>query len=275
MIPPRYFPFASPEFSLTVGARPLAPGDHLIETDVDYESEVDQKLHCLAADPVYYFQQLPGTRDAQQEAVELLERDVAGRPLRPRWYPPTFAPGVREGTRPQAPLDAFGRAVQEDLLLLDPQLRLVAGQLCFANAWCLDEKLGLPLTAVHGPVPGYAEKLAAPVEKLLERLRPDRPVWRVNWALRPTPQLDLTSRHSLWVERLKAGCRLDDCWLRVERQTLSRLPATGCILFTIHTYQDPVTALTAAQRALVAAVVRATPAATLRYKGIAFLENAT
>lgn len=258
MIPPRYFPFVSPEFTLTVGARPLAPDDHLIETDEGYQREVDEKLFCLAADPAYYYQALPGTQAAQDEAVALLERDVAHRPIRPRRF------GLSS-------LDAFGRCVQEDLLLLDTDLRLVAGQLCFANAWCLDEKLGLPLTAVHAPVPGYASQLALPVEKLLERLKPERPVWRLNWALRPTPQLDLTSRHGPWVERMKLGRTLADCWLRVERQTLSKLAGTGFVLFTIHTYQERFLALTAAQQALVTAVVERTPLETLRYKGLAFL----
>ena len=260
MIPPRYFPFSTPDFQLTVGARPFAPEDRRIEIDAEYARELDQKAHCLAADPPYYFQELPGPRDAQQEAVELLDRDTAGRlPRQPR-----FADG-------RAPLDAFGRCVQEDLLLLDDSLRLIAGQLCFANAWCLDEKLGLPLTAVHAPVPGYAEQLASPVEKLLSRLKPERPVWRLNWALRPTPRLDLTSRHSPWVERLKAGCGLDDCWLRIERQTVSRLARSGAVLFTIHTYQERVAALTPEHQELVAAVVRSTPVAMRAYKGIAFL----
>jgi hypothetical protein len=258
VIPPRYFPFTSPEFALTVGARPLGADDRLIEKDADYHREVDEKLACLAADPAYYFQELPGTRPAQEEAVSLLARDAAGRlPRLPRY-------GL-------APLDVFGRCVQEDLLLLDPALRLVAGQLCFANAWCLDEKMGLPVTAIHSPVPGYAAELAVPVERLLERLKPGRPVWRVNWALRPTDRLDLTSRHMAWLERMKRGRRLEDCWLRVERQTLSMLPETGFVLFTIHTYQERFVRLTPEQQALTAAVVRSTPIETLRYKGIAFL----
>jgi len=260
VIPPRYFPFTEPTFALTVGARPLEAGDQLIEIDFGYQRELDQKLACLAADPAYYYQSLPGTEAAQEEAVALLERDVAGRELRPRRF------GL-------SPLDRFGRCVQEDLLLLDAKLRLAAGQLCFANAWCLEEKLGRPITEIHAPVPGYAEQLAAPVEKLLARLKPGRPVWRINWALRPTPRLDLTSRHMAWLERIKQGRTLRDCWLRVERQTLSALPETGFVLFTIHTYQQPVTTLTEAQQTLVAALLRATPAETRRYKGIDFLAN--
>jgi hypothetical protein len=261
VIPERYFPFFSPEFTLTVGARPLAPGDHLIEIDpAEYAKEIHEKLACLAADPAYYCQALPGTEAAQREAVGLLKQDTAGRLTYPR-IPET--------------LDAFGRHVPEDLLLLDPQFRLAAGQLCFANAWCLEEKIGLGLNAVHAPVPHYATKLAQPVEKLLERLKPERPVWRVNWALRPTPRLDLTSRHRLWLETQKTGRHLEDCWLRVERQTLSRLPRTGYTLFTIHTYQQHFTALSPHQQSLTRAVLASTPPETLHYKGLAFLRTGT
>jgi len=257
VIPPRYFPFTAPAFALTVGARPLAPGDTLIEVDPPcHARELREKLALLAADPAYYSQALPGTHDAQREAVDLLLDDTAGR----------ITPRSRVTT-----LDDFGRCVVEDLLLLDEHLRLVAGQLCFANAWCLGEKLGQPLTAVHAPVPGYAAQLASPVEKLLERLKPGRPVWRVNWALRPVENLDLTSRHLAWLERQKPGRRLEDCWLRVERQTLSKLARTGHTLFTIHTYQQPFATLTPAQQALVRSVLAATPADTLAYKGLAFL----
>jgi dimethylamine monooxygenase subunit A len=102
-------------------------------------------------------------------------------------------------------------------------------------------------------------------------LKPERPVWRLNWALRPTPRLDLTSRHQAWLESTKHGARLDDCWLRVERQTLSKLPVSGYTLFTIHTYQEQVTALTVAQRHLLEGVLRSTPPDTLAYKGLGFL----
>lgn len=260
MIPERYFPFdrARPEFALTVGARPLAPGEHRIEFDADWFTETQQKRACLAADPAYYFQALPGSEAAQEEAVELLLADTAGRrPVEPRLDAPR--------------LNAFGRVVQEDLLVLDGDLRLVAGQLCFANAWCLDSKLGQPIEAVHAPVPGYAEVLANPVRRLLDRLKPERPVGRLNWGVKPVDRLDLTSRHDAWVDAQKPGCPLEKCWLRVERQTLSKLPLTGHILFTIHTYQEAVERLPAGDREVLRRVIASTPVETMRYKGLGFL----
>jgi hypothetical protein len=65
-----------------------------------------------------------------------------------------------------------------------------------------------------------------------------------------------------------AGAEL---WLRVERQTIQRLPMTGAILFTIRTH---ITRLDAAIRTAetaceLAAAIREMPLATQRYRDIA------
>ena len=109
-------------------------------------------------------------------------------------------------------------------------------------------------------------------------LKPGRPVTRVNWGISVTPQLDLAPwtqpewRHLRQeVTALNAG---DKCYLRLERQTLSVLPASGTILFTIHTYRAPVATEVEdpERRRLLAGVLRTLPAETRDYKGLtAFL----
>ena len=61
--------------------------------------------------------------------------------------------------------------------------------MCFPSRWTLSEKVGQNLSAIHGPVPGYAEALGGPVEALFNRLHPDRPVWRLNWTILDTNEL--------------------------------------------------------------------------------------
>jgi hypothetical protein len=183
--------------------------------------------------------------------------------------------GVAAG-RPLAPLDWMGRQVQEDLLLMGATeaAPLVAGQLCFPSGWCLDDKLGHSFLAIHAPVPGFAQAIGQPALKLMQRLKRDRPVWRVNWAIKPTDRLDLPpasrpSQRALrrLVTATNAGQR---CFLRVERQTLSRLPRSGLILFTIHTFLTPLAELCAepllARRLL--GILRSAPADFLAHKGI-------
>ena len=88
------------------------------------------------------------------------------------------------------PLDAAGRLVQEDLCLMvlrDGAPHLDAASLCFPSYWRLADKLGRPMADVHGPVAHYADELAAKVDTFLQRLRPERPVWRRNWSIHDDP----------------------------------------------------------------------------------------
>ena len=88
---------------------------------------------------------------------------------------------------------------------------------------------------MHEPVPAYAEELAARVDRFVDRLRPDRPVWRRNWLVHDTDELHLPEP-----PEPRPGAPL---WLRSERQTLRRLPETGAVLFTIRTQQAPLSVL--------------------------------
>lgn len=129
--------------------------------------------------------------------------------------------------------------VQEDLCLLlrhDDGWRLDAGVVCFPSMWRIADKLGLPLTAVHGPVPAYAEELAARVDRFLDRLRPERPVWRRNWLVHTSPELHQPEPPAPEKDPPDVP---EGMWLRSERQTLRRLPGSGAILFTIRTQQAP------------------------------------
>jgi hypothetical protein len=292
-----YFALPATPARMAVAARPLA-GAPLIEIDpAEYCAEVAEKEAILAADHRYYCQALPGTEAVQWEALDLLLADAA------RAHPQHFAleaagdartfSNLLLGTRttlrlgdaatlPLAPLDWIGRQVQEDLLLLAPEagFPLVAGQLCFASRWCLDEKMGRSFAAIHDPVPGFHAQVGKPSALLLERLKPGCPVWRTNWSLAPTDRLNMASRFGPQLDALRAtigaaNCG-ERCFFRVERQTLSRLPRTGAILFTIHTYRAPLAALAAdpewARRLL--AAVEGMPPPFAAYKGIAAYADA-
>jgi hypothetical protein len=280
---------------MTMGTQALAGS--LIEIDVPlYHSEMALKEAILADDHRYYFQAAPGTEAMQWDAVELVLLDVA------RHYPQHTHLSI-EGTNwlwqnrllnhamsfrfgepgdlPLAPLDWLGRQVQEDLLILEGEdrFRLVAGQLCFANAWCLDDKIGRPFLDIHEEVPLFAEQLGRSSSLLMARLKPNRPVWRVNWSIRANDWLNAATRFSeadkqtkFAVTATNAGER---CFLRIERQGLARLPRTNGILFTIHTYQEPIASVAAhTERAQqIAAVLQTMPREVLVYKGMApFIE---
>jgi hypothetical protein len=289
----RYFSLNDDSYRMQMAAMPLGDGP-IIEIDLEhYHHETTLKERELAHDYSYYFQELPGSRAGQWEVLELVFRDMA------RVYPEHFA-FYRNGhvcqwhngllgrawefrygddqSLPLPPLDFVGRQVQEDLLLMSGDVSqnfpLIAGHLCFPSRWDLDEKLGKSFMAIHVPVPLFANQLGRTSQLMMERLKQDRPVWRANWSLSPTDQLDLSLKAVPHYNKLKAGINAIDAgdrvFFRIERQVLARLPLTNMILFTVRLYIRPISALANdpewARR--FASVLRSIPYEFLEYKGI-------
>ncbi len=125
----------------------------------------------------------------------------------------------------------LGRRWEPDFLLLDNQLRLQAGCVCFPTGWSLEEKVGKPIDWIHAVVPGLNEEIGSKVERFLQTLSPGHSWERANWGLSRSPELNLHPKREL--PRLDATVTCDEVWLRVERQALVALPETGGILFGI------------------------------------------
>jgi hypothetical protein len=146
----------------------------------------------------------------------------------------------------RAPLVAAALLVQEDLCVLQRDdaggWRLTSGVVCFPSMWRLADKIGLPVAEVHGPVPAYAEELAARVDRFIDRLRADHPVWRRNWLVHACDELHLPEPPPIGRESPAVP---DGLWLRSERQTLRRMPQTDAVVFTIRTQQVPLAAVAA------------------------------
>ncbi len=144
------------------------------------------------------------------------------------------------------PLWSASLWVADDLCLLQPGKRgyeLTAASLAAPSYWRLEEKIGRPLEGIHGPVPGFREKLSAQVARFFEHLLPDYPVWRANWSV--VNSAELTQRRESKVE----DGRL---YLRVERQSLRRLPESGAVVFSIRVMINPLEDLLAVPGALAA-----------------------
>ena len=144
----------------------------------------------------------------------------------------------------------------------------------------LKEKLGRPLSFLHAPVPGFQQDLNDLVNRTFDSLLPERPLWRSNWFLVENGILDDPSHHSYSTPEAttKLATQPDDevpspdtRWLKVEYQTLRRLPRTRSILFTIRTYVEPITELRKAPQAAsnLARSLRAMGQGMRAYKGLA------
>lgn len=179
--------------------------------------------------------------------------------------------GIRPAAGIDDDLEASARVVQEDLCLLqrhDHAWHLDAACVCFPSRWRLRDKVGRPLVDVHGPTPGYGERLDQRVGSLLDRLGA-RPVLRRNWFVHPDPSLH------------QPGAPVADpvrppnevaggLYLRSERQTLRAL-ASGWILFTIRTQQAPLGSFLAdpGRRDRFVRYLREAPPGDLAHRGMA------
>ncbi|MEI9918487.1 MAG: DUF3445 domain-containing protein [Bacteroidota bacterium] len=295
----KYFPFGK-QFDLKMGTSFFKEGDDLIEIDEHYRKEIAQKREILAGDHRYYYRSSPETEAAQWDVVAVVLDDMA------RSHPSSFKL-TKNGkdwhwknellnedvkfvfgdasTLPYEPLDWVGRQTQEDLVILgsDANVSLVAGQLCFANGFSLDDKYGQPFLTIHAPAPKMIGPTMDAAQKLIERLPSLRPIWRASWNFKISDELDLTSRHNARykiemdgiVPTLTEENIGEKIYIRIERQTLTRLP-TGCVLFGIHTYinllADECSDKDRADSML--KVLKSTPREMLNYKAISPFEDA-
>jgi hypothetical protein len=170
------------------------------------------------------------------------------------------------------PLVVAGRLVVEDICLLAPAPcpLLAAAVLCFPSRWRLADKIGQPLGAIHAPVPDYGQALGGPVDRFLGLLKPGRLVARMNWSIHDDAALfqpEANHPPGQAITSSNAGALLT---VRIERQTLSRLPQTGAIMFTIRTYQHRLSLVAAVPGAAASlrAALAGLPDSVAAYKGI-------
>ena len=137
--------------------------------------------------------------------------------------------------KPLTTLPDAAAACEADFVILTPDAAGIptvsGGVVCFPSSWSLRDKAGLPMSAVHAPVPGLNADMGRGIDTFLSRLGSDA-VWeRDNWGLSADGELDHHPRHRR--APLTACAALDSTWLRLERQILLR-PASDAILFGIH-----------------------------------------
>jgi heme-dependent oxidative N-demethylase alpha subunit-like protein len=230
------------------GVNPVQPGDWL-RVDEVFGAQMAYRDFLLAERRQSVCRM---TADAEPAALELLQLVLAELSVTPGFQVSgdsvTRPDGMRVALDRRAPLLTVGQLVQEDFCILQKRQQehvLTGAVLCFPASWSLEEKFLKPLADIHAPVSSYTDDIARRVQRIFDALQADRPVWRSNFLTYANPNLHQPRRKDDRREPDRQG-RL---WLRAERQCMRRLPDTNAIVFSIHTYVVPFSALSKAQRA--------------------------
>ncbi len=225
-----------------IGTKPLDPANWL-EPDSAMGAQLEEKALLWRENFGDVFAGHKASRPAQSELLALLANYLPDR------FPDLWQ---REGQglrlvptgaiialdQHESPLLTAARLVQDDLLLLERDTdgwRLVAGALAFPSSWLLAEKIGRPLDSIHQPVPGFGPgtRPAQIMARMFDAARPETPMIRWNFSLYGDAHLFHPNVSGPDVARFGTRLRADPVFLRVERQTLRKLPQTGAMAFTI------------------------------------------
>ena len=243
--PAPYLPFMDPVQSRMPGLQPLDP-ERWTEPDAAFAAQMAYRDRLVAERPDRVALARPTAEPALRELARMLGDHLERRHGYLRKGDGVLRPdGV---TLPEAPdIATLARFCQEDWLILEPPAEegeyiLAAGAVCFPTGWDLRTKIGQSLTHIHAPVPGYAGALARRVNRIFEAIRPDTPLWRVNFSVAGTPELHCPGPHR---HHTVSNRR----YLRTERQTLRRLPESGAVVFGVKVHVTPVETLTPDQYA--------------------------
>lgn len=219
----RHAPYAEAA-DFTIGLRPIAEADWLEGGEADPAVRKD-RLFATHRDVVWG--ERPGSRPGQEEVLDLVA--AAAGPLARDGFPPLYA---------------AARGVADDLVLMEKGeggWAVSAISLCEPSFFSVPDVLGRALEEIHQPVNGFSERFLSRVVRIFDGLRPGLILERRNWSVANSDQGFMPDpapmrARIVEIDPHAAGREL---FVRVERQTLRRLPHTGGALFTIRVWLHP------------------------------------
>lgn len=211
------------------GMAPCAAHDWL-RVDEAYAAQMAYRTALLTERPEAVLWSDPGAAPAARETLSEALPVLQGLGFEVGETKVTCPDGRRVDLNRSQPLMTLGHLVQEDICILQKhhdEHVLTGAVLCFPANWRLAEKAGRPLVGIHAPVPEYDADVARRVQRLFNGVRVGRPMWRFNKLAYADPDLHQPRK------KVDAGPR---SYVRSERQCILRLPETGAVVFSIHTW---------------------------------------
>ena len=242
---PKYTPYLDGQGGVKIGLSPISESKWL-EIDNKFEEEIRLKKKLLKTNRNDVLQITQGSEDKQNEILESIVS-----------YLQKFHSDIFKVTKDSVyiestndlyklnqfknPIELASLLVQEDLVMMSPKedkFYLEAASLSAPSHWSLTEKFSKSLMDLHHGVPGYKEDIGQRVDEIFNRLPAERILERFNWSIYDDPKLFQPVHSKPFVEFKES--KPSKLFLRVERQTIRKLPVYGTVLFTIRVYVDPI-----------------------------------
>lgn len=117
-----------------------------------------------------------------------------------------------------------------------------AGVICSSLGWNVGTKIGMQLKEIHKPIPDYKEKMSFSMDRYFSKMPTNSPIQRGSWGLEVGTPLYMPPGHphEKLRESQKEDLTIEECHLRVDWQTLRRLPLSAAIVFNFKAVFTPV-----------------------------------
>ncbi|ODV86876.1 hypothetical protein CANARDRAFT_195791 [[Candida] arabinofermentans NRRL YB-2248] len=223
--------------------------NHWLDMDKYYYQYIKEKervYHSYGSDNIG---SLPGSEEACLELMEMVKHQMITR------YPLLFTSEddyihvkneltgeILDFSLPlkEDPLVYVSKMAKEDFYVVlkgdDGIHRLMAAAVPFpGGSFGIKYKLGKTLDVIHTEVPYYETKLKPSMEKWFAKMSPADLVERASWYISWDHRLLLNNVYALAEgDKVQSDVQPTEFNVRVERQTLRRLPKSNAIIFTNH-----------------------------------------
>lgn len=246
----------------TMSLSKLEP-DWWIELESTYRTRIAQRQALFEKDGEAVLAYLPGSELACKELMEMVLQYVVHR------YPHYFSLAqqtqngesttlfhnrilnVTTDVYADHPLHVLLEHIPEDFVLMlrhpdTGQYVFRAGVICSSLGWNLGSKFNLPLASIHDPVPLYRERMEFSMDRFFSKMACNKPIQRGSWGFEVDQPLYMAPgdpAENLYKTQQHPGLTPERIHLRVDWQTLRRLPLSGGIVFNFKALFTPLTQL--------------------------------
>jgi dimethylamine monooxygenase subunit A len=259
---PTYRPYRWAGVDFQLGLRRIRPESWIL-IGPEHAEMMRQKCARLDEFESFYYGSLPDSLPAQRELRERVTKHLVTDHPRSFERRGSVVRSLVTGQQldldddTTEPLLQLSYLIEEDFMLLDMlggAPRISAASNAYSTSGRLVASVGHDVAWAHELVPRLTDKLGGRINQVIGSIHASSPCERFNWQLTPMatvffPHDDPHAANAAAMRAVVEALRQDPgragelLWIRVERQTLSRLPDSSAVAFSLHTYSDPLSCL--------------------------------